>query len=184
MAIAQHPAKPKTENGICRCSSCGIFIFNNAAEAALHNIPYAVAQNHRFNDLCIGCAGGHKSLDHLLDLVLRAEHKEQVMKTEKNDLFIKVETGVVPPNGKSNRWGTSKYQPLENELLKLPIGKNGESEWARFLLTDKKTGRLAQQHLRKRGKDIFAPNGHSVLTKVVGNEDGTAWLYAQRVMVE
>jgi len=172
-----------------RCTGCSLLIFTDPAEAAVCQIPYVITVNHAIGELCIGCAGGDESMDRLLTLVERIEdgepiERKEIRMSENNGLFLKMEVGVMPPLGSTAGGGESKYVLLEKEIMKLPIGKGGESEWARFKMVDSKAVTNAGTWLAKRKRSAYEPQGHSLRRRTVKNEDGTAWLYVQRYTIE
>lgn len=181
--------KPIPPEDARRCPGCGIFIFDSEAEAVAGGVPYAITINHAVGELCIGCAGGDESEERLLTLVQRIRRgesveREEIVMSEQNGLFLEMEVGVMPPISAAGTGGESKYAPLEEALLKVPIGRNGNSEWIRFKMASAKDVSNAGTWLAKRKKEAYQPQGHSLRRRTVKNEDGTAWLYVQRFKVE
>lgn len=178
-------AKPAPPEDAKRCTGCGIFIFDNMVEATMCQVPYWTTINHAVGELCIGCAGGDKSLDHLLTLVWRIERKETHMPKsikQNNGLFLEMETGVNAPAASGR--GSVNYSPLEGAVFNLSLDSQGASEWVRFKFAEHRLALNANSWLLNRFKTVYRKRGHDLHRRIVKNDDGTAWLYVQRVKLE
>lgn len=188
---AAYYAKSDPPPNAKRCTICGLFIFNNKTESG--NVPYYPTVNHAIGDLCIGCAGGDESEEKLLIMVSRIEQglnpkqKENHMprpKKNSNGLYLEMEIGVMPPATGGSSRGQSKYQPMEDSVLMVPIGQNGKSEWFRFKMETRANAVNASTWFYKRAKEAYRPDGHDLNRRVVRNSDETAWLYMQRIKLD
>ena len=104
------------------------------------------------------------------------------MEEQNEPLFLQFESGVEGPPAATSR-GKSKYAPIMDKIVGLPLNGDGRSEWCRFMLTDDRRAKLLYSHLHRYRKKV-EPEGHTLLFRAVTNEDGTCWFYVQRQTYE
>jgi len=100
------------------------------------------------------------------------------MSAEDEPIFLKFEEAVDPPPVLKQR---TKYQPLYEKILALPVCENGAEEgWCRILFPNRRRLALAKSAITRMRFTQLRPQGSDLswITMPAGGE--SAWLYLQR----
>lgn len=177
-----------------QCACCGILIFRDAADAEAAGIPFQLTINRAVGERCFGCATHELQLPYLEEQTvtarlglangaIRSRHrrKEKTMSKQDEPIFLKFEEAVDPPPPRGGG-PLSKYQPIYDKILAMPVCENGaEESWHRFLLPNKKRADLVKIAVYRLKEKQLRPGGSDVVLRLVPAEGETVWLYLMRV---